>query len=89
LYSKYFTNEAPEEYGHFQIGGQVIRTVKYADDLVLLAQEEPVLQNMLLRLIEFGSCYGINMNVGRTKVLRISRQPTISDTDYVRSKTEG
>ena len=49
--------------------------MKYADDLVLLAQEEPVLKNML-RLIAFGSCCGINMNVERTKVLRISRQPS-------------
>jgi len=30
----------------------VIRTVKYADDLVLLAKEETMLQNMIDRLIE-------------------------------------
>jgi hypothetical protein len=26
--------------GNFKIGGQIIHTVKYADDLVLLAKEE-------------------------------------------------
>jgi hypothetical protein len=44
LYSEYLTKEALERFGDFKIGGQVIRTVKYADDLVLLAKEETVLQ---------------------------------------------
>jgi hypothetical protein len=43
LYSEYLTKEALEGLGDFKIGGQVIRTVKYADDLVLLATEEKVL----------------------------------------------
>jgi hypothetical protein len=42
LYSEYLTNEALEGFRDFKIG-QVIRTVKYADDLVLLAREEKVL----------------------------------------------
>jgi hypothetical protein len=36
------------------IGGQIIRTVRYADDLVLLAMEETVLQSMIDNLIEVG-----------------------------------
>jgi hypothetical protein len=40
LYSNYLTNEALEGFGDFKTGGQVICTVKYADDLVLLAREE-------------------------------------------------
>jgi hypothetical protein len=43
LYSKYLTQEALRGFGDFKIGGQVIRTVKYADDL-LLPKEEVVLQ---------------------------------------------
>jgi hypothetical protein len=31
-------------FGDFKIGGQVICTVKYTDDVVLLAKEEMVLQ---------------------------------------------
>jgi len=49
--------------------------VKYAEDLILLAEEEKVLQDMTDKLIEIGRCYGMEMNVEKTKVMRISRQP--------------
>ena len=68
LYSKYFTKEALE-------GGQIIHTAKYADGLVVLTKEEKVLQDMTDKLIEIGRCYGMEMNVEKTKVMRISRQP--------------
>jgi hypothetical protein len=46
-YSEYISKEDLERSGDFKIG-QVIRTVKYADDLVLLAREEMVLQDRLI-----------------------------------------
>ena len=49
--------------------------MKYADDLVLLAKAEKVLQDMIDKQIEIGRCYGMEMNVVKTKVMRISRQP--------------
>jgi hypothetical protein len=39
---------------------------------VLLAKEEMVLQDMIDKLIEIERCYGIEMNVEKTKVMRIS-----------------
>jgi len=75
LYSEYLTKEAFEGLGDFEIGGQIIHTVKYADDLVLLAKEEKVLQDIIDKLIEIRRCYGMEMNVEKTKVTRISRQP--------------
>jgi hypothetical protein len=42
---------------------------------VLLAKEEKVLQDMIDKLIEIGRCCGMEMNVRKTKVMRISRQP--------------
>jgi len=42
---------------------------------VLLAKVEKVLQDMIGKLIEIGRCYGMEMNVDKTKVTRISRQP--------------
>ena len=75
VYSEYLTKEALEGFGDFKIGGQVIRTVKYADELVLLARKEKVRQGMVHRVSEIGRRYGMEMNVEKTKVMRISRQP--------------
>ena len=39
-----------------------------------MAKEETVLQGMIDKLIEIGICYGMEMNVEKTKVMTISRQ---------------
>ena len=62
LYSKYLTKEALEGYGDFKIG-QVISTVKYANELVLLDNEETVLEGMINRLNDIGKCIGMEMKV--------------------------
>jgi hypothetical protein len=65
LYSKYLTNEALDRFGDLKIG-QVIHIVKYADNVVLPAKEEVVLQgmiDMIDRLTEVGQCCGMGMNV--------------------------
>jgi hypothetical protein len=54
---------------------------------VLLAEDETVLLGMIDRLIEIGRCYSMEMNVEKTKVTRISRQPTRHNKD--RPKTTG
>ena len=53
--------------GDFNIRGQIIQNVKYADSLVLMAKEETVLQGMIDNLIETGRCYGMEMNVEKKK----------------------
>jgi hypothetical protein len=40
LYNECLTKEALKGFGDFNIGEQIIHTVKYVDDLVLLAKEE-------------------------------------------------
>jgi hypothetical protein len=75
LYDECLVKEALEVFWDLKIGGQIITTVKYTDDMVLLAKEEMVLQDMIDKLIEIGRCYGMEMNVVKTKVMRISRQP--------------
>jgi hypothetical protein len=49
--------------------------VKYADDLVRLPMEEVVLQGIIERLIEIEKCSGMEINVEKPKVIRISKQP--------------
>jgi hypothetical protein len=42
LHSEYRTKEGLEGFWYFKIGEEVISTVKYADDLVLLAKKKMV-----------------------------------------------
>ena len=63
LYSECLTKEALDGLGDFNIGGQIIQTVKYADVLVLMTKEETVLRGITDKLIGIGRCYGMEMNV--------------------------
>jgi len=51
LCNEYLTKKAFEGFGDFKIVGQVIRNVKYADDIVLLFKEETVLRGVIDGLI--------------------------------------
>jgi len=66
LYSECLTKEALDGLGVFNIGGQIIQTVKHADDLVLMTREETVVQGMIENLIKIGRCCGMKMNVEKT-----------------------
>ena len=88
LYSECITREALEGLGNFKIGGQIIHTVKCADDLVLLAKEEKVLQGMIDKTIEIGGCCGMEMNVEKTKVMTISRQFPVKNYDRPKATKE-
>jgi len=59
-YSKYLTMEALQGFGDIKIG-YIICTVKNADDIALLG--------MIDRLTETGRCYGMEINVDKTKVM--------------------
>jgi hypothetical protein len=48
--------------------------MKYADDPVLLAKEEMVLQGLIDGLIEIGKCHVVEVSVEKINVMRISRQ---------------
>ena len=86
LYSECLAKEALEGYGDFKIGGQIIHIVQYDDDLMLLAKEEKVLQDMIDKLIEIGRCYGMEMNVEKNKS-NDNFKTTIPSKNYDRPKT--
>ena len=56
-----------------KIEKQIICTVKHADDFVLLAKEETVLQEMTAGLIQDRKIYAVKINWGERK---ISRRPS-------------
>ena len=62
--------------------------MKYADDLVLMAKEETVLQGMIDKLTEIGRCYGMEMNVEKNKSNE-NFKTTIPSNNYDRPKTTG
>ena len=86
LYSECLTKEALEGFGDFKIVGQIIHAVKYEDDLVLLAKEETVLQEMNDKLIEIGRFYGMEMNVEKNKINE-NFKTTNPSKNYDRPKT--
>jgi len=66
------TNEVLEALGDIKTERYVISTVKYTDDLELLAKEETVLRVTTDTLTEIGKFCGMEMNVEKTKVMGIS-----------------
>jgi hypothetical protein len=67
LLQQILTKESLEVFGAFKVRGQIIHTVKYTDNLVLLAKAEAVLQDMIERLVDIGRYYGVEMNVGKLR----------------------
>jgi len=67
-------------FGNFAIGEQVLHNVKYADDLCYC------LQGITDRLIEIGRYFEMKKNVEKSKVIRISRQP--SELQIMRDQTQ-
>jgi hypothetical protein len=63
LYSKYLSTEAPDGLGDFKIGQQVICTVKYVDDLTLLARDGIILQVMTDAVVKVIRWYAMKTNV--------------------------
>ena len=63
--------------------------MKYADDLVLLAKKRMVIQGMIDRLSATERCYGMKMNVEKTKAIRISRQPSSVQIMRLKTNEEG
>jgi hypothetical protein len=75
LCSENLTKGALEGSGDFRIEGQRIYTARYAYDLVLLANEGTMLQDVIERLIEIERCCQMGMNVGeKNKVMKDIRK---------------
>ena len=56
-----------DRFGVFKVGDKIIHTVKYTNNLQLLAKEDKVLQDLIDKLIEIGRCHGVEMNTEKQK----------------------
>jgi hypothetical protein len=55
--------------GGFKIGGITINNLRYADDIVLIAETAEELQELVDRLVQEGTNYNLLLNVAKTKVM--------------------
>jgi hypothetical protein len=68
-----------EEYGDLRTE-QAVRTVKYANDLVLLTEEETMLEGMIDGLHEIGRCNGMEIKVKKgNEILKAAFLSTYCD----------
>ena len=74
------------------IGGRNINNLRYADDTVLLTNNENDLQSLVNTVKNNSETNGLDMNVKKTKVMLISKQKggktTIETDDYVLEQVE-
>lgn len=56
-----------------RIGGETINNIRYADDTALLAESMSDLQMLLNRVSEASEKYGLKINIGKTKMMIISK----------------
>lgn len=61
-----------DKVGGVKIGGEKLKVLGYADDLVLLAEEEEVMR-LLKRLEKYCGEKGLEVNTGKTKIIRFRR----------------
>ncbi|KAJ4446485.1 hypothetical protein ANN_13181 [Periplaneta americana] len=59
-----------ENMGGVIVGGRRIKSIKFADDLALLAEEEAILRDMLLEINDICEQYGMKINANKTKTIK-------------------
>jgi len=59
--------------GGVKLGGKRIYTLAYADDIVLLAEQEDEMRSMIVRLEEYLDRKGLELNVEKTKIMRFRK----------------
>ena len=58
--------------GGVHIGGRRLTNLRYADDIVLLAESEEELQKIVNRLDQVGSEKGLLINMDKTKIMTLN-----------------
>ena len=70
-----------------KVGGQLIKSVRFADDKAIVARNEDGLQELMDRLVTTCLTYKMKVNVGKTKVMLISKTEPKDITIRIEGKT--
>jgi Reverse transcriptase (RNA-dependent DNA polymerase). len=70
LYGGYLMQETLAEVGDFKIGWRIINKVRFADDTTVKAKTQ---EDMVNRLTDTGRKYGMEININKSQVMRVSR----------------
>ena len=65
--------EALAEVGDFKTGGRIVIKVRFADDTAIIAKTQEELQYLVNRLVDTGRKYGMEINLDKSQVMRVSR----------------
>ena len=63
-----------EEHGGVKIQGQVIKDLRFSDDIDMLAKSEEDLQSQVTSVHEDSKRYGLQMNKKKTKVMVMGKE---------------
>ncbi|KAJ4448312.1 hypothetical protein ANN_10327 [Periplaneta americana] len=69
-----FGEELFSEHGRVMVKGTRMKCIRFTDDMVLLAEEEMIMKNMLLKLNDSCEQYGMKINANKIKIMVIGRK---------------
>ena len=76
IYAEFMITEALENNSDgIKIGGELVAAVRYADDQAMMSHTNAGLQRIMDALNDAGTDYGMKINIKKTKLMRISKQP--------------
>ena len=73
LYGEFIMKVTLAEVGGFKIRGRIINKVLFADDTDFIFKIQEELQDMVNRLVYTGRKYGMEINIDKSQVMRVSR----------------
>ena len=76
LYIEYIMRSIKDKSG-LQVGGHVINNIRYADDTVLIAENERDLQALLNIIVKESEEMGLSLNEKKTETMVVTRQRTV------------
>ena len=83
IYSEFMMREVLSHKLGIKVNGEVVSSIRYADDTALLAESEQELQDVVTKLSVLGGEYGLKVNKLKTKVMVISKQTPVPRVNIV------